>query len=76
VFRVSVGQLPDAGRHSSGLVGPEGEVVFVLGPPRVLGGVFGLGDEEYGWPYPVQASDVKTASDRMLGHRCHPPTAW
>ena len=28
---------------------------WVLGPVQILGAVFGLYDEEYGWPYPVSA---------------------
>jgi hypothetical protein len=47
-------------------------IVFALGPPHVLGSVFGLIDEEYGWPHPIQVSEVKALSDLMPGYRRHP----
>jgi hypothetical protein len=47
-------------------------MVFVLGPPQTLGVVFGLIDEECGWPHPIQLSEVKTLSDLMPSHRRHP----
>jgi hypothetical protein len=56
----------------SGLVGPSGEIVFALGPAAVLGGVFALIDQEYGWPEPVQAADVRAATDLMPEYRRHP----
>jgi hypothetical protein len=55
-----------------GLVSPDGEVVFALGPPARLGRVFGLIDEQYGWPHPIQVADVRAAADLMPGWRCHP----
>ena len=72
VFLVSMGQALEAGDVISGLVSATGEIVFALGSPHVLGAVFALIDEEYGWPYPVQVSDVKAVSDLMPTHRRHP----
>jgi hypothetical protein len=72
VFLVSMGNAPESGGVISGLVSAAGEVVFALGPPQLLGGVFGLIDEEYGWPHPVQVSELRTVSDLMPGYRRHP----
>ena len=72
VFLVSLGQAHESDDVISGLVSATGEIVFALGPPHVLGGVFALIDEEYGWPHPVQVSDLKAVSDLMPSHRRHP----
>jgi hypothetical protein len=56
----------------SGLVSAANEIVFALGSAHVLGEVFGLIDEEYGWPHPMPISEVKTVSDLMPGYRRHP----
>ena len=72
VFLVSMGQALASDNVISSLVSATGEIVFVLGPPHVLGAVFALIDEEYGWPHPVQVSDVKAVSDLMPRHRRHP----
>lgn len=72
VFLVNMGNVPASSLAISGLVSAAGEVVFALGPPQILGGVFGLIDEEYGWPHPIQVSEVKAVSDLMPGHRWHP----
>jgi hypothetical protein len=72
VFLVSIGKASESGGIISGLVSATSEIVFALGSPQVLGGVFGLIDEEYGWPHPIQISEVKTVSDLMPGYRRHP----
>ena len=72
VFLVRMGQALESGDVISGLVSATGEIVFALGPPHVLGRVFALIDEEYGWPHPIQVSDVKAVSDLMPTHRRHP----
>jgi hypothetical protein len=71
VFLVSMGNISEAG-VISGLVSATNEIVFVLGSPHVLGDVFGLIDAEYGWPHPIDISEVKTVSDLMPGYRRHP----
>lgn len=72
VFLVSTGNMPESGSVISGLVSGEGDIVFVLGSPQILGGVFGRLDPEYGWPCPIQITEVRTVSDLMPGHRRHP----
>lgn len=72
VFLVRMGKVPESSGVISGLVSANGEIVFALGSPQALGGVFGLIDEEYGWPHPIQVSDVKTVSDLTPGYRRHP----
>jgi hypothetical protein len=72
VFLVNMGQAAESGGVISGLVSPTGEIVFVLGPPQVLGQVFVLIDEEYGWPHLVQVSELKAVTDLMPGYRRHP----
>jgi hypothetical protein len=72
VFLVHMGRPPESRCLISGLVGPDGEVVFALGPPDPLGRVFGLIDEEYGWPRPIQVADVRAVADLMPGRRDHP----
>jgi len=73
VFRVNMGRVSEPGRVLiRGLVSGEGDIVFVLGPERVLCGVFGLVDAEHGWPCPIQVAEVKTVSDLMPGIHRHP----
>jgi hypothetical protein len=72
VFLVSMGKASEAGVVISGLVSPTNEVVFALGPPHLLGEVFGLIDQEYGWPHPVHVSELKAVTDLMPGYRRHP----
>jgi hypothetical protein len=72
VFLVSMGQTLESDNVISGLVSATGEIVFALGPPHVLGAVFALIDEEYGWPHPIQVSDVEAVSDLMPSRRRHP----
>jgi hypothetical protein len=72
VFLVHMGQAEQTPGVISGLVSGASEVVFALGPAEVLGKVFGLIDEEYGWPRPISVAAVKTAWDLMPRHRCHP----
>ncbi len=72
VYRVTVGPSAAMPEAIGGLVDRTGEIVFVLGPESILGGVFGLIDEEYGWPHPVQSSGIKCLADIMPRWRCHP----
>jgi hypothetical protein len=72
VYLVSLGQADPARWVLRGLVDPAGEVVFALGRPDDLGRVFGLIDEEYGWPHPVQLADVTRVEDVAPGYHCHP----
>jgi hypothetical protein len=72
VFLVNMGQAAESSGVISGLVSATSEIVFALGPPQVLGKVFGLIDEEYGWPHPVQVSEVKAVTVLMPGYRRHP----
>jgi hypothetical protein len=72
VFLVHMGRPPESSCVLGGLVSPEGEVVFALGRPATLGRVFGLIDEEYGWPRPIQVADVRAVPDLMPGWRRHP----
>ena len=48
----------------------ETSATWVLGPLQVLGAVFGLYDEEYGWPYPVAAN--ATLDELRPAYRRHP----
>ena len=72
VFLVTGAKGPESGSLPGDLASGEVEVRFVLGPLQTLGGVFGLIDEEYGWPYHIQLSEVKALSDLVPGHRRHP----
>jgi hypothetical protein len=72
VFLVNMGKVSESSRIISGLLSAAGEIVFALGPAHVIGGVFGLIDEEYGWPHPIQIAEVKTVADLMPGRRRHP----
>jgi hypothetical protein len=72
VFLVSLGKVEESSGFISGLVTSAGEIMFAFGPREVLGRVFGLIDEEYGWPHLIQFSDVKEVSDLMPGYRRHP----
>jgi hypothetical protein len=63
VFLVHMGRPPHSRWLISGLVGPDGDVVFALGPSETLGRVFGLIDDEYGWPRPIQVADVRAIAD-------------
>jgi hypothetical protein len=72
VFLVHMGRPPESSCFISGLVSPDGDVVFAFGSPATLGRVFGLIDEEYGWPHPIQVSNVRAASDLMPGRHYHP----
>jgi hypothetical protein len=72
VYLVNLGPVEPSASVISGLVSPMGEVVFALGRPDDLGRVFGLIDEEYGWPDPVQLADVATVGDVVPGYRRHP----
>jgi hypothetical protein len=72
VFLIHMGRPPESSCIISGLVSPAGEIVFALGPPATLGRVFGLIDEEYGWPRPIQVADVRAVPDLMRGRRYHP----
>lgn len=72
VYLVDLGPASQPSAVIRGLVGPEGRVVFALGPPENLGRVFGLIDEEYGWPHPVQVADVVTVGDVAPSYRRHP----
>jgi hypothetical protein len=72
VFLVHMGRPPESRCITNGLVGPDGDVVFTLGPPETLGRVFGLIDDEYGWPRPIQVADVRAVGDLMPGRRSHP----
>ena len=72
VFVVNLGQAHEHGLVIGSLVSPQDEIVFVFGPPEVLGQVFGLIDEEYGWPREIQISDIRSVEDLTPSHRCHP----
>jgi hypothetical protein len=73
VYLVNMGKGREAGPVISGLVNPAGEVIFVFGPPAVLGKAFALVDDcEYGWPRLLEATEVRAAQDLMPGHRDHP----
>jgi hypothetical protein len=72
VFLVSRGNALESSGLIGGLVNGPGEILFVLGPVQTLGRVFGLIDEEYGWPYPIQLSEVEALSDLTPDHRRHP----
>jgi hypothetical protein len=72
VYLVNLGPVEPSASVISGLVSPAGEVVFALGRPDDLGHVFGMIDEEYGWPDPVQLADVATVGDLTPGYRRHP----
>jgi hypothetical protein len=72
VFLVNMGKAPPSSGVIGGCINTSGEIVFALGPPQVLGGVFGLIDEEYGWPSPVQVEEVEDLLDLMPSHRRHP----
>lgn len=72
VFLVHMGDAADAGSVIGGLVSATNEIVFALGAPHMLGEVFGLINAEYGWPYFIPISDVKTVSDLIPGYRRHP----
>jgi hypothetical protein len=72
VYLVNLGSVDPSSPVIRGLVSPAGELVFVLGRPDDLGRVFGLNDEEYGWPAPVQVADVVTVDDVAPGYRRHP----
>ena len=56
----------------SGLVSPDGNVIFAFGRLETLGRVFGLIDAEYGWPHRIDVSNVRAASDLMPSRRRHP----
>ncbi|MEM6777839.1 MAG: hypothetical protein AAF670_09285 [Planctomycetota bacterium] len=45
---------------------------FVIAPPSIGQQVFGLLDEEYGWPYPMDVSELDTPEDLVPGGRRHP----
>jgi hypothetical protein len=72
VFLVDMTAEPPPTSVIAGLVSSSGEIVFALGPPDALGGVFALIDKEYGWPEPIQAADVRSAADLMPSYRRHP----
>jgi hypothetical protein len=72
VFLVIGGEVPESVCLLGGPVSGAVEIRFVLGPFQTLGEVFGLIDEEYGWPHPIQVSEVKALSDLVPGRRRHP----
>lgn len=46
--------------------------LFVIGPHSILGEVFGLIDEEYGWPIPVKVDEVKSVEHLRPKYRKNP----